>query len=119
MTVLFLSLCGIDDRRDLLQPGADHILEALDVVLPRRSNASMRTHAPRHHFTETMRTKLEWHRSGSPVMRPAAVFSLPFAQLSLIQFVCRGTQQDRNFLVWRPRQAHLRNAVDHQPNHPI
>ena len=84
-------------------------------LLHRRSTASMRT-LPRHDFTVT---SPERHRSGSPAMRPAAVFSLPFAQLSLIQFVCRGTQQDRNFLVWRPRQAHLRNAVDHQPNHPI
>src|SRR5580692_11238270 len=117
MTVLFLSLCGIDERRDLLQPGADLTVEALDVVLPRRSTRACAR--PRHDFTETMRTKLEWHRSGSPVMRPAAVFSLPFAQLSLIQFVCRGTQQDFNFLVWRPRQPHLRNPVDHQPNHPI
>jgi hypothetical protein len=39
----FLSSCGIDDRRDLLQPGADLFLEALDVVLPRRSTANMRT----------------------------------------------------------------------------
>ena len=43
----FLSLRGIDDRRDLLQPGADLILCALDVVLRLQAHPVRRRSAER------------------------------------------------------------------------